>query len=608
MRKGLVSLHMPVLNGERFLPQLLDSLLAQDYKDFELIILDDGSTDRTPEICAEYARRDARIRYILDDRHRITHDANSYMATLFNGEFCVGASDDDLYQPAFLSTLVGALNARPDVGLAYCNAVHVDVDGNRGSRRLLKKRWLGAKTLSRFRNVWDFLVSRRNVPMLFGVYRTDAFKACLPWDTFDETIADVDTLFLVKFLARSKVYGVDEVLFLYRNKYRAFDPKAMEELPKDNSRVRMWLYRVRHQGRFFMKVLVALDETQFTSLERAMLKARALYAFLFHVSIAQTRPLVARILQSLGLREGVATRKDEHFDIRSEAHQRRNTRGLLANRGEEARRSLMETSARAIGARGRSRRAGVPGLVLRWVSVVLNVRGIVAVRHLPRYLNDLATFVRKSQTPVRFVDSYPCLAEATAETPFDGHYFFQAGWIARRLALARPRRHVDIGSEVGLVGVLSAFVETIFVDYRPLPVSLAGLECRKGDLLDLDWPPDSIESLSCLHVVEHVGLGRYGDAIDPEGSAKACSALARVLAPGGSLYLSAPVGRERVCFNAHRVFSPATVREMLPGLRLESFAYVDDEGRFHEGVSPEDARGGDYGCGMFHFVKPPAKR
>src|SRR5947208_1686949 len=145
MRKGLVSFFMPVLNGERFLPLLLDSLLAQDYKDFELIILDDGSTDRTPEFCAEYARRDARIRYIRDDRHRITHDANNYMATLFNGEFCAGVNDDDLYEPAFLGTLVRVLNGRPEVDLAYCNAVHVDIAGNRGSRRLLKRRWLGAK-------------------------------------------------------------------------------------------------------------------------------------------------------------------------------------------------------------------------------------------------------------------------------------------------------------------------------------------------------------------------------------------------------------------------------------------------------------------------------
>jgi glycosyltransferase involved in cell wall biosynthesis len=332
VRTGLVSLFMPILNGEHFLPQALDSLLAQDYKNFELILLDDGSTDRTPEICAEYAQRDARIRYILDDTHRITHDANNLLATLLNGEFCVGASDDDLWAPTFLSTLVRLLNERPAVGLAYCNVAYVDVEGKRGSRRLVKGRFLYTEQRSRFWNVWDSIVTRRNAPTLFGVYRTGAFKACLPFDTFDETIADVDTLFLVKLLARSKVHGVDEVLFFYRNKYRAFDRELMKEFPKNNGRIRIWLYKVRHQAKFFKKLLTALDETQFSSFARAILKARALYSFLLYSSVFQVRPIVGRILQSLGLREGVTTRKDVHFDIRSRAHKHIDIPSLLATK------------------------------------------------------------------------------------------------------------------------------------------------------------------------------------------------------------------------------------------------------------------------------------
>lgn len=332
MRKRLVSLFMPVLNGEHFLRQALDSLRAQDYKDFELIILDDGSTDRTAEICTEYTRRDARIRYILDDTHRITHDANNHMATLINGEFCAGASDDDLWEPTFLSTLVDVLNERPDVGLAYCNAAHVDVEGNKGSRRLLKARLLYRERRSRFWNVWDSIVTRRNLPTLFGIYRTEIFKACLPFDTFDETIADVDTLFLVKLLARSKVHGVDEVLFFYRNKYRAFDVDLMKEFPKNNRKIRIWLYKVRHQARFFKKLLAALDEPQFSPLERAVLKARAFYSFLLYSSVFQARPIVGRILRSLGLLEGATARKDIHFDVRSKAHKRIDITGLLATK------------------------------------------------------------------------------------------------------------------------------------------------------------------------------------------------------------------------------------------------------------------------------------
>src|SRR2546426_11432502 len=140
MKEGLVTLMMPVLNGELFLSHALESLLAQDYKKFELIVLDDGSTDRTPEICAAHAQRDARIRYILDDAHRITHDAANKLATFINGEFCTYVCDDDLWAPTFLSTLVGVLNEKPAVDLAFCNAAYVDADGHRGSRRSLRGR------------------------------------------------------------------------------------------------------------------------------------------------------------------------------------------------------------------------------------------------------------------------------------------------------------------------------------------------------------------------------------------------------------------------------------------------------------------------------------
>jgi hypothetical protein len=162
---------------------------------------------------------------------------------------------------------------------------------------------------------------------------------------------------------------------------------------------------------------------------------------------------------------------------------------------------------------------------------------------------------------------------------------------------------MDIGSSVQTVGVLSGFVETTFIDYRVLHASLPGLRCEQGDLLALDVPSESVPSLSCLHVIEHVGLGRYGDPIDPRGSEKAAGELVRVLAQSGTLFLTVPVGRGRVCFNAHRVFAPNTVLAMFKGLDLVSFAYVDDCGQFHEMARLDQARHCDYGCGMFRFVK-----
>jgi SAM-dependent methyltransferase len=204
---------------------------------------------------------------------------------------------------------------------------------------------------------------------------------------------------------------------------------------------------------------------------------------------------------------------------------------------------------------------------------------------------------------LRLRDTYPCLTDHFPHTPFDPHYFYQAAWLARRLAAKAPVKHVDIGSDVRMINVMSAFVPVEFLDYRPLQVSLSGLTCGKEDLVALSRHTASILSLSCLHVVEHVGLGRYGDMLDPNGSRKALRELQRVLAPDGRLYLSLPVGRERVCFNAHRVFDPHSVIDLMSSLHLIEFSLVDDRGDFHENVSPDMARLMEYGCGLFVFEK-----
>jgi hypothetical protein len=114
----------------------------------------------------------------------------------------------------------------------------------------------------------------------------------------------------------------------------------------------------------------------------------------------------------------------------------------------------------------------------------------------------------------------------------------------------------------------------------------------------------SVESLSSLHAVEHFGLGRYGDHIDPRGCFRAMQSLARVLRVGGTLYFSVPIGRERLEFNAHRIFSPATILDSFRGLTLKSFAAVDDDGLLDPHATPEGYSAARYACGLFEFSKP----
>ena len=248
-------------------------------------------------------------------------------------------------------------------------------------------------------------------------------------------------------------------------------------------------------------------------------------------------------------------------------------------------------------------------LLRNWVLAFLTPRPLLGVLYLPRYFRHWREYSRAAgingrEAAPRFADSYPCLGDWTSTTPFDAHYFYQGAWLARRVAGRKPAQHVDVGSSALTLSVLSATTSVLHVDYRPLQAALPGLRCIAGDILDLPAEAKNAASLSCLHVIEHIGLGRYGDPIDPEGSRKAAAGLARALAPQGRLYLSVPVGRERVCFNAHRVFAPESIVAMFCGLRLEGFALVDDAGRYHESARPEMARGLDYGCGMFEFSRP----
>lgn len=243
-------------------------------------------------------------------------------------------------------------------------------------------------------------------------------------------------------------------------------------------------------------------------------------------------------------------------------------------------------------------------LARNWVLPFLDPRRIASATRLPGFFLAWVRYRRMAGGGnAQFADLSPCLMDRVSHTPFDPHYFYQAAWMARNLAKAKPEGHVDVGSDIGMLGVLSAYVPILFVDYRPLHVRQEGLAPIAGDVTRLPFANSSLSSLSCLHVIEHIGLGRYGDEIDPAGCFSGLSELERVLARGGRLYLSTPVGRERVCFNAHRVFAAATILKALPSLRLVRFGLVDDQGHFAETCEISCADNLFYGCGMFVMTK-----
>jgi SAM-dependent methyltransferase len=227
-----------------------------------------------------------------------------------------------------------------------------------------------------------------------------------------------------------------------------------------------------------------------------------------------------------------------------------------------------------------------------------------ALRAYPRYLRDRREYQRLPGAPrLSRLDDFPQLFDRTAATPFEPHYTFQDGWAAREVADLRPERHVDVGSRISFVIGLAAFVPVTFVDLRPLQVDLSGLEVVAGSILDLPFADRSVASLSCLHVAEHIGLGRYGDPLDPDGTRRAAEELARVLAPGGRLLVGLPVGAPRTEFNAHRIHDPDDVPRLFGGLRLERFAGVRDDGSFAAGIEPSELAGSRWACGLYRFAR-----
>mgnify|MGYP001181999335 CR=1 FL=1 len=244
-------------------------------------------------------------------------------------------------------------------------------------------------------------------------------------------------------------------------------------------------------------------------------------------------------------------------------------------------------------------------------------RMFCTVKELPRYYLDLRRL--KSQLAARedefvFGRPFPCLGERHAASgAAKGHYFHQDLLVARRIHSSAPHTHVDVGSRVdGFVAHVASFRQIHVIDIRPLSCAIPNIAFLQADMMQPildDSLIDCCDSLSCLHAIEHFGLGRYGDPINSNGHLLGLSNLHRILKSGGKFYFSVPIGPQRIEFNAHRVFSVSYLLHLFESqYRIDSFSFVDDDGALHENatISTDQARksfGCVYGCGIFEMTK-----
>lgn len=225
---------------------------------------------------------------------------------------------------------------------------------------------------------------------------------------------------------------------------------------------------------------------------------------------------------------------------------------------------------------------------------------LLLIKQYSWFFKELKT-LKKMEENKQFekVEYFPCLFDNISHTPLEPTYFFQDSWAAKHIFDLKPEHHYDIGSSAKTIGILSQFTPITMIDIRPIELELPNLYFKKGSILELPFEDNSIETLSSLCVVEHIGLGRYGDPLDSFGSEKAIKEIKRVVKVGGVVLFSVPVDSEnKIYFNAHRAFTRDYILELFSG-----FEIVDE--KYHYGTKmyeSYDAQKG-FGTGLYMLKK-----
>ncbi|QWD07837.1 DUF268 domain-containing protein [Polynucleobacter paneuropaeus] len=232
-----------------------------------------------------------------------------------------------------------------------------------------------------------------------------------------------------------------------------------------------------------------------------------------------------------------------------------------------------------------------------------------SLKGFPRYFFDLYKFTAEYKGNIKLL---PCLGDYNQEGgSTKSEYFWQDLFIAQRIFESNPEKHVDIGSRIdSFVAHVASYREIEIFDIRSINSKIPNVVFRRADLMDAtSIKANYCDSLSCLHALEHFGLGRYGDPINANGYKYGISNMARLVKPGGTFYLSAPIGKERVEFNAHRIFCPKILRDEVIelGFDLQEFTWIDSKNILNQSLDIQVDMSmleiQEYNLGIFIFKK-----
>jgi SAM-dependent methyltransferase len=237
-----------------------------------------------------------------------------------------------------------------------------------------------------------------------------------------------------------------------------------------------------------------------------------------------------------------------------------------------------------------------------------------SLKGYPYFRRDLKLIKQQlsHQNDFKITRLHPCLEDRFEESGvLSGHYFHQDLYVAQKIFQNKPAKHLDIGSRTdGFVAHVASFREIDVVDIRDLKNTIPQINFIKADF-SIENPgfDNYCDSISCLHAIEHFGLGRYGDTVDVNGHIKGLNNIYRTLKQGGKFYFLTPIGPLRIEFNAHRVFSIEYLLRLFDDkYKIDSFSYVDDKGDLYRDTelskqNIENNFSCRYGCGIFEMTK-----
>jgi hypothetical protein len=243
------------------------------------------------------------------------------------------------------------------------------------------------------------------------------------------------------------------------------------------------------------------------------------------------------------------------------------------------------------------------------LAIGFDPRMMLTLRHYFKYRSQYSKFKKAGGV---ITHNYPIFNDYDDQAgSASGHYFHQDLLVASFIFEKNPKRHIDIGSRIdGFVAHVASFRHIEVMDVRALvDTPHKNISFIKVDMINKDISQNNItDSISCLHAIEHFGLGRYGDQLDPMGHIKGFNNILSMLKPGGVIYISFPIShKNEIHFNAHRVFHPHDIFSWPNDSRsvaLERFDFVDDLGKLHKNICLNTQNiNVSFGCGIYTFKK-----